>query len=189
MLTVNESLFKSLNQIFSSRVARFSANISLFFMRDPIVSNRNPAGLLFWLALSFAAESSAVMFLPGRWYAHLNKASWTPPSYLFGPVWTALYIVMAVAAWLVWRDGGFRKNPVPLSLYVAQLALNAAWSFVCFRLHNLPLSVADLILLWLMLLATTRAFFRSNRLRVGSFLGSSVKTSSIAVVSTNMGPR
>ncbi len=123
-------------------------------------SNRKLAGLVFWLALCFAAESSAVLFLPGRWYAHLNKASWTPPSYLFGPVWTVLYIVMAVAAWLVWRDGGFRRNPLPLGLFLAQLTLNAAWSFVCFRLHNLLFSVADMILLWLMLLATTRAFFQ-----------------------------
>jgi tryptophan-rich sensory protein len=120
------------------------------------------AGLIFWLALCFAAESSAVVCLPGRWYAHLNKAFWTPPSYLFGPVWTALYIVMAVAAWLVWRDGGFARNPVPLGLFLAQLALNSAWSFICFRVHNLPVSVLDMSLLWLTLLATTRAFWKTK---------------------------
>ena len=119
---------------------------------------------MLWLALCFAAESTAVLFLPGRWYAHLHKASWTPPSYLFGPVWTALYIVMAIAAWLVWREGGFRKNLLPLCLFLAQLVFNSAWSFICFRLHDLPLSVFDMALLWLTLLATTRSFFRVNPL-------------------------
>src|SRR5690242_5214069 len=104
-----------------------------------VMSTKSIAGLLFWLALCFAAESSAVVFLPGRWYSHLHKAAWTPPSYLFAPVWTLLYVVMAVAAWLVWLDGGFRKNPVALGWFVGQLALNAAWSFISFGLHNLPL--------------------------------------------------
>jgi tryptophan-rich sensory protein len=72
-------------------------------MHRLLAANRHFAGLLGWLALCFAAESSAVAFLPGRWYAHLHKASWTPPSYLVAPVWTILYVVMAFAAWLVWR--------------------------------------------------------------------------------------
>jgi translocator protein len=126
-------------------------------------ANRSVAGLVLWLAACFAAESSAVAFLPGRWYAHLHKASWTPPSYLFAPVWTAMYVIMAIAAWLVWRDGGFRKHPVALGLFLVQLALNCAWSIICFRLHNLPLSVADMALYWVALLITTRAFFKANR--------------------------
>ena len=120
--------------------------------------------MLPWLGLSFAAECSAVFFLPGRWYAHLHKAAWTPPSYLFGPVWTVLYVVMAIAAWLVWREGGFRRQAWPLGLYLVQLALNAAWSFVCFRLHDLPLSVANMAALFVMVAVTASAFFRVNRL-------------------------
>jgi benzodiazapine receptor len=119
--------------------------------------------LVFWLALCFAAESTAVVFLPGRWYSRLDKAPWTPPSYLFGPVWTLLYGAMAVAAWLVWREGGFRKHPLPLGLFLVQLALNSAWSFVCFRLHHLPLSVGNMVVLFGMVVATTMAFFRANR--------------------------
>ena len=129
-------------------------------MRQLFASLKSPAGLLFWLALCLAAESSAVVFLPGRWYAHLEKASWTPPSYLFGPVWTGLYIVMAVAAWLVWREGGVRKYPVAIGLFVGQLMLNSGWSFICFGLHNLPLSVVDMSLLWFAVLATTREFWK-----------------------------
>src|SRR4249920_3695944 len=120
-------------------------------------ANKNIVGFFLWLAVCFAAESSAVAFLPGRWYAHLAKASWTPPSYLFAPVWTAMYVLMAIAAWLVWLEGGWRKNPLALSLFLAQLVLNAAWSFICFRLHDLPLSVADMALLWVTLLFTTRS--------------------------------
>ena len=122
------------------------------------------AGLCFWLALCFFAESSAVIFLPGRWYSHLHKAPWTPPSYLFAPIWTTLYLAMAVAAWLVWREGGFRKQSFPLSLFAVQLFLNSAWSFICFGLHVLPLSMVDMMLLWIAVLATMLAFFRVNRL-------------------------
>jgi len=129
-----------------------------------ITASKSFAGLLGWLALCFAAECSAVVFLPGRWYSHLHKAAWTPPSYLFAPIWTVLYIAMAVAAWLVWCEGGFRRQSFPLSLFLLQLLLNAAWSYICFGLHNLPLSVADITLLWLAVLGTMMAFFRVNRL-------------------------
>jgi translocator protein len=129
-----------------------------------ITATKSFAGLVGWLGLCFAAECSAVVFLPGRWYSHLQKAAWTPPSYLFAPIWTALYIAMAVAAWLVWCEGGFRKQSFPLTLFLAQLLLNASWSYLCFGLHNLSLSVADMTLLWLAVLATMLAFFRVNRL-------------------------
>lgn len=116
--------------------------------------------MLGWLALCLAIELSGVTFLPGRWYAHLHKAPWTPPSYLFAPIWTVMYLLMAVAVWLVWREGGFRKHAVPLTLFVVQLALNGAWSFICFGLHNLPLSVADIMFLWLVLAVCVTLFFR-----------------------------
>ena len=113
-----------------------------------------------WLVLCLAVELSGVTFLPGRWYAHLHKASWTPPSYLFAPIWTVMYLLMTVAAWLVWREGGFRKQALPLTVFLVQLALNGAWSFICFRLHNLPLSVIDMLLLWLVLAFCTALFYR-----------------------------
>jgi translocator protein len=116
-------------------------------------------GLAGWLLLCFTVELSGVKFLPGRWYAHLNKASWTPPSYLFAPVWTVVYICMGIAAWLVWQQGGFRKQSVPLTLFLIQLALNGAWSFFCFGLHNVPLSLSDMLLLWVVLSLTTVRFF------------------------------
>jgi translocator protein len=141
-------------------VTAFSMNVKI----QSITAGKNFAGLLGWLGLCFVAECSAVVFLPGRWYSHLQKAAWTPPSYLFAPIWTVLYIAMAVAAWLVWSEGGFRKQSFPLSLFLLQLLLNAAWSYICFGLHNLPLSVANMTLLWLAVLGTMMAFFRVNRL-------------------------
>jgi tryptophan-rich sensory protein len=132
-------------------------------MAQTISANRSFVGLLGWLGLCFAAESTAVIFLPGRWYSHLHKAAWTPPSYLFAPIWTVLYVLMAVAAWKVWREGGFRKQTFALGLFLVQLALNSAWSFVCFGTHALPLSVANMTLLWLAVLGTVRAFFAANR--------------------------
>src|SRR5436190_10402182 len=121
-----------------------------------MAAGKSFAGLLGWLALCFAAECSAVIFLPGRWYSHLHKAAWTPPSYLFAPIWTALYVLMAFAAWLVWLEGGFKKQSFALGLFLFQLVLNAAWSYICFGLHALPLSVANITLLWLAVFFTLR---------------------------------
>jgi TspO/MBR family len=74
-------------------------------------------------------------------YKSLKKPSWTPPSWLFGPVWTALYTAMGVASWLVWREGG---GWVPLSLYGIQLLLNFAWSPIFFKQHDIGLALADI---------------------------------------------
>ena len=68
-----------------------------------------------------------------NWYAGLAKPSWTPPGWLFGPVWSVLYLSMAVAAWLVWRKG---NAAVPMILFAVQLVFNAAWSWLFFGLHN-----------------------------------------------------
>jgi len=75
-----------------------------------------------------AAGIGAVLTPPSLhpWYATLRKPAWTPPNWLFGPVWTALYLAMAVAAWLVWRQAGFSPARLPLTLFVVQLALNVA---------------------------------------------------------------
>src|SRR5512144_2474003 len=92
--------------------------------------------LLAWLAVSFGAAAMGGLFTPGEWYASLKKPSWNPPGWMFGPVWTALYTMMAVAAWLVWRQGGWNKQRKPLLLFLAQLALNALWTPLFFGLHR-----------------------------------------------------
>ena len=93
------------------------------------------------------------------WYASLAKPAWTPPNWLFGPVWTALYLTMAVAAWLVWRkDGG---TAVPLRIFLFQLLLNLAWSGIFFKLRLPGAGFAEIVLLWLAILATAIGFWRT----------------------------
>ncbi len=101
--------------------------------------------------------------MPGEWYASLRKPSWNPPGWIFGPVWTALYAMMAVAAWLVWRRGGFAAQRRPLGWFLAQLALNAAWTPLFFGLHWPGVAFAEIVLLWLAIVATLAAFRRVSR--------------------------
>ena len=115
-------------------------------------------GLFGWLLLCFAASAMGALFMPGEWYAALNKPAWNPPGWIFGPVWTVLYAMMAVAAWLVWQRGGFAAQRRPLGLFLAQLALNALWTPLFFGLRQPGLAFAEIILLWLAILATLLAF-------------------------------
>ncbi|HYQ84582.1 MAG TPA: TspO/MBR family protein [Rubrobacter sp.] len=123
-----------------------------------------------FLLLSFAAGA-----LGGRatypaipnWYQSLEKPSWTPPDWLFGPAWTTLYILMGVAAWLVWRHGGWRSQKRPLTLFVVQVVLNALWSILFFGMRNPGLGMVEIVVLWLAILATLIAFWRVSRVAGG----------------------
>jgi len=94
-----------------------------------------------------------------NWYAGLTKPSWTPPGSLFGPVWSALYLSMAVAAWLVWRKGDAVMSMV---LFAVQLSFNAAWSWLFFGLHSPGLGFVDIVLLWVAIVGTTIVFWRRS---------------------------
>lgn len=125
-------------------------------------------GLALLLAASFlvaALGGSATATSVGNWYPTLAKPPWTPPSWLFGPVWTVLYGTMAIAAWLVWRRGGLRlpANRLPLAAYVLQLVLNCAWSWLFFGLRRPDWALLDVVLLWLAIAVTTVLFFRRVR--------------------------
>jgi tryptophan-rich sensory protein len=117
-------------------------------------------GLVLWLAASLAAGWVGSRFMPGAWYASLAKPAWTPPSVVFGPVWTVLYVLMGVAAWLVWRKAGFSGAPAALGLFVAQLVLNALWSYLFFGLHRPGAAFVEIVVLWLVILATAIGFWR-----------------------------
>jgi tryptophan-rich sensory protein len=95
------------------------------------------------------------------WYPLLNKPSFTPPDWLFGPVWTVLYVLMGVAAWRVWRAGARARHA--LALFALQLALNLAWSVVFFGLHRIGTAVAVIVLLEVAILATVAAFRQIDR--------------------------
>ena len=116
-----------------------------------------------WLLICFLAAAGGVIFMPGPWFASLHKPAWNPPGWLFGPVWTVLYVMMAVAAWLIWRRGGWVAQKRPLGLFLTQLALNAAWTPLFFGLKNPPLAFGDIILLWLAIVATLRSFRGANK--------------------------
>jgi hypothetical protein len=81
-----------------------------------------------WLAICFAASITAVFVSTTGWYAGLQKPAWNPPAWIFGPVWTLLYLLMAIAAWMVWREGGWRIQRRPLGLFLFQWLLNAMWT-------------------------------------------------------------
>jgi translocator protein len=115
-------------------------------------------GLLFWLALCFAVAWFGAQFQPGDWYRELAKPGFTPPDWIFGPVWTVLYAMMGVAAWLVWRDHGIAGAPMALGLFAVQLALNGLWSFIFFGLQRPGLAFLEILLLWAAVLATLGAF-------------------------------
>ena len=117
-------------------------------------------GLGFWLAVTFTAAWIGSWYQPGEWYAALVKPTLTPPAWIFGPVWTLLYAMMAIAAWLVWRRYGWANAIGPLSLFLGQLALNALWSYLFFGLQSPGLALLDIIALWLAILITLMAFWR-----------------------------
>ncbi|HVF86540.1 MAG TPA: TspO/MBR family protein [Pyrinomonadaceae bacterium] len=122
------------------------------------------AGLIIFVTVCFVvAGLGALSTNPSidNWYAPLAKPSWNPPNWVFGPVWTILYLMMAIAAWLVWRrKGSVAAAAVPLALFAVQLALNALWSYLFFGLHRPDLAFAEIVLLWAAILATLLAFRR-----------------------------
>ncbi len=118
------------------------------------------AGLVLWIAVSLSAGAIGSRFMPGAWYAALAKPSWTPPGWVFGPVWAALYIMMGIAAWLVWKETGFSGAKGPLALFLIQLALNALWSYLFFGARSPMLAFYEIIVLWVAILLTLEGFWR-----------------------------
>ena len=120
-------------------------------------------GLIFWILVSMIAGVIGSRFMPGEWYAALAKPTWSPPNWVFGPVWSTLYVMMGIASWLVWRLEGFRAARVALTLFLIQLVLNALWSFLFFGIHEPGIAFAEILVLWLVILATTIAFWMKSR--------------------------
>jgi tryptophan-rich sensory protein len=127
---------------------------------------RQAAGLAGWLLASYAAAALGAAASAGAagFYQQLSRPAWAPPAGLFGPVWTVLYTMMAVAAWLVWRTRGFAGARAALRLFVAQLAANALWSWLFFAWRLGALALGEIVLLWLLVAATLAAFWRERPL-------------------------
>ncbi|MEL7060727.1 MAG: TspO/MBR family protein [Acidobacteriota bacterium] len=111
---------------------------------------KHVGSLIAFLIVTASAAAFGAAFGPGSWYDEIAKPGWTPPDWLFGPVWTLLYAMIAIAGWRLWT----RRARPALALWVVQLVLNALWSWIFFGLHNLGLAFADIALLWLAIVAT-----------------------------------
>ena len=100
----------------------------------------------------------------GSWYRDIKRPAWNPPNWVFGPVWTTLYLLMGVALYLVWKGRG--RSPAKsraIALWSMQLAANFLWSFLFFNQHLIGWALADLLLLWVLILLTIFAFARISR--------------------------
>ena len=126
-------------------------------------------GLAGWLVVSFAASAvGAVASIQAKsFYSQLVQPSWAPPPEIFGPVWTVLYTLMGIGAWLVWRSGGFRSNRGALTLFLLQLAFNALWSWLFFAWNLGVLALADIAVLCILILYTLVSFWRVRPLAGG----------------------
>jgi benzodiazapine receptor len=122
------------------------------------------AGLIAWVGLCVGGGAVVGVWASADtpWYAALTKPSWQPPSWVFAPVWTALYAAMGLAAWLVWRHGGWRRHPVALRLFLLQLAVNFAWSPLFFVARWPEAAAVDIAILWLLVGVTLVRFRRTS---------------------------
>ena len=128
----------------------------------PLSMQKQILGLVGWLVLSFAASAigAVASIQAASFYAQLAQPVWAPPPWVFGPVWTVLFALMGIAAWLVWRCGGFCSNRQALVLFLVQLAFNALWSWLFFAWHRGALALADILVLWILIVATLVSFWR-----------------------------
>jgi tryptophan-rich sensory protein len=123
---------------------------------------RKALSLLVFVVLVAAVAAAGAAFTPGPWYAELAKPNWTPAAGLFGPVWTVLYATIAVAGWLAWQRRGVagrRRGQAAFVFFALQLVLNALWSFFFFGLRRPDIAFADIVLLWLAILANILLFY------------------------------
>ncbi|HET7374726.1 MAG TPA: TspO/MBR family protein [Gemmatimonadaceae bacterium] len=126
---------------------------------------RSIGALVAWIAVSLAAGAvgGVASMNAGAFYGQLDRPPWAPPGWLFGPVWTALYVLMGIAAWLVWRGAGWTGARAAFGLFFAQLALNALWTWLFFAWRNGALALAGIVGLLIFIVATMIAFGRVSR--------------------------
>lgn len=123
-------------------------------------------GLVGWLAVVFAAAAvgAAASIDAGAFYAQLLRPAWAPPASAFGPVWSVLYLLMGIAAWLVWRNRGADRLRLALVLFISQLSANALWSWLFFAWRNGAAAFAEVLALLALIGATIAVFWRISRL-------------------------
>lgn len=127
---------------------------------------QNWLGLLTWIVVAFLPAAMTMFVATGPWYEALNRPAWTPPSWVFGPVWTLLYLLMGIAAWRIWARSGFgdRSTRHVLVLFMVHLIFNAAWTGLFFGLHMLTAAAVEIVILWAMILALMVLFWKRDHL-------------------------
>lgn len=124
-------------------------------------------GLAGFIGACLLAAISGAFFRPGEWYRALRKPSWTPPDWLFPVAWSILYLMIAVAGWLVWRTAGFSGAALALGAYGLHLVFNALWSALFFGAHRIGLAFVDVMAMWGSLVATIVLFAPISPLAAG----------------------
>lgn len=135
--------------------------------RKSIAATTRWIGLVVFVVVCLAAGGvGAIATTPeiDGWYKTLAKPPWNPPDSVFGPVWTTLFVLMGVAAWLVWQRGGSQARAFPFALFGLQLVLNVAWSWIFFGLHQPGWAFVEIVFLWLAIMSTTVLFFRCSKI-------------------------
>ena len=119
------------------------------------------------IAICFGAAAIGGMATAGSvtsdWFFQLKKPSWNPPNWIFGPVWSALYFMMAFAAWLVWKHSGGARARVALGWFAFHLLLNIGWSVLFFGQRQIGWAVVEIGFLWLAIVITMALFYRHSR--------------------------
>ncbi|HQW55150.1 MAG TPA: tryptophan-rich sensory protein [Saprospiraceae bacterium] len=95
-----------------------------------------------------------------EWYATLNQPSFNPPNWIFGPVWTSLYILLGISFFLIWKQPATKERNRAISIFLIQLVLNFAWSFLFFYFHQIGLALIDIIVLWILIITMLILFYR-----------------------------
>ncbi len=129
--------------------------------------------VILWIAASLLAGVIGTMLggpMPDPWYDDLAKPAFNPPGWIFGPVWTTLYILMGLAAWRVSLQPPSPRRRGALIVFVGQLALNAAWSGIFFGLHEIGWALVELTVLWVFILVTIVLFARLSKLSAALLL-------------------
>ncbi len=140
------------------------ATLSPSYMNARSITSQS-LGLIGWVGVTVAAATlgGIASTRDVSFYATLVQPAWAPPAWLFGPAWATLYVLMATSAWLVWRRFGFRDAGNALRLFVVQLALNALWTWLFFAWHQGGLALAELIVLWVMIVVMIAMFWKLDR--------------------------
>ena len=150
-----------------------------------MISKKSAGGLAIFLSMCLGAEVVGGLLttpaIRSGWYGLLEKPVFQPPAWVFGPVWTMLYVLMAVSAWLVWEKADEKPIKIPLVLFYVQLLLNVMWSGLFFGMGRPDLALAEILVLWTLIAVVTVLFFRVRR-TAGLFLVPYLAWVSFAVV-------